>query len=214
MLRVVIFCVVNMGTPSGVPINHYHVILFTEKRYNRYELFDIIETAWSVQNSVASSERTLIGSTNCKSFKWQDAQYVGKYTTKEINKDYGDVQPPFHLQSRKPALGHSYFMKHKDEIKKNRLFSITDVRGFLHPIPRTFLEKIYDYRTLQKHSLEMQTLNEGRERLLKTVYEGVYGVNSYRAGKYYFNLQKNARKIKYSEFRQNRADWLASCSDV
>lgn len=186
---------------------HMHVILFTEKYYKRFELFKIVEDAWSVQEHAFSSKRILIGSTNCRSFKWQDAQYVGKYSVKDIDKCYHGVQSPFHLQSRKPALGDHYFQSHKDEILRSRLFALTDIRGFVHPIPRVFLEKLYDYRTLQLHSLEMQCLNDGRERLLKARYENVFGFNSYRAGKYYLNLVKNARKVKYSRLLQRKDRW-------
>lgn len=186
---------------------HMHVILFTEKRYERYELFKIVEDAWSFQDSAFSKSRTLIGSTNCKYFKWQDAQYVGKYTTKDIERSYVGIEPPFHLQSRKPALGDNYFRTHASVIRSSSLFTLTDIRGFVHPIPRVFLEKLYDYRTLQLHSLEMQALNEARERLLMSRYENVFGYGSYRAGKFYLNLQKNVRKIKYSRLLQRRNRW-------
>lgn len=190
---------------------HYHVILFMEKRFESMQaLYSAVETAWSFQESKFSSKRSFIGSTNCKYFKWQDANYVGKYTTKDIEQSYDGVQPPFHLQSRKPALGDAYFQRHKKDIRRKSLFAITDIRGYVHPIPRTFLEKIYSYRELQEHSLISKSISESRERLAEQIHEFKFGEHTYRRDKYYSNLVKNARAIGKSRECYRKTEWYFS----
>lgn len=190
---------------------HYHVILFMDKPFkSNKELYSAVESAWSFQKDKFSSERVLIGSTNCKYFKWQDANYVGKYTTKDIDRSYDGVQPPFHLQSRKPALGDAYFQRYKDKIRCKSLFALTDSRGFVHPIPRTFLQKIYSYRELQIHSKCESVIREGRERLAERIHDFRFGEHTFRRDKYYHNLAKNEREISRSRERQRNELWCLS----
>lgn len=190
---------------------HYHVILFMDKRFeSQKDLYDAVESAWSFQKTKFSSERVLVGSTNCKYFKWQDANYVGKYTTKDIEQSYQGVQPPFHLQSRKPALGNTYFQRHKAAIRRKHLFAITDIRGYTHPIPRTFLEKIYTYRELCEHSLISQSISESRNRIAESIHDFKFGEHTYYRDKFYHNLAINARAIDKSRERYRKDQWYLS----
>lgn len=177
-------------------------------------MFSVVEFAWSVQSNPFSSVRVLRGSTNCKAFKWQDACYVGKYTVKDIERSYSGIQPPFHLQSRKPALGDSYFKKHKDDIRRKSLFAITDSCGFVHPIPRTFLQKIFSYKELQLHSLAESAIRERMEKLAERVHDFKFGEHTYRRDKYYHNLVINARRIERSREEYRKECWYLSRNDV
>lgn len=190
---------------------HYHVILFMDKPFrSKAELYAAVESAWSLQCSAFSKDRILIGSTNCKPFRWNHAHYVGKYTTKDIDRSYDGVQPPFHLQSRKPALGDVYFQKHRSDIRRLNRFSLADSQGFVHPIPRTFLQKIYSYRELQVHSLCESVIREGRERLSELVHDWKFGEHSFRRDKYLKNLTINEREVERSRVRQREELWRIS----
>ena len=91
-----------------------------------------------------------LGFTICCDVSFDTCAYVARYVTK---KKYGkeaqfydtfNIPPEFSLMSRRPGIGHDFYMDHKDEIYYTDEVFISDSSGGKKFKPPRYYDRLYD----------------------------------------------------------------------
>lgn len=109
---------------------HYHAILFNMHSNTREKLDHI----WPIGHY-------LLGTVQVASIHYVTGYLLNRY------RDYGDRNPPFAVQSRKPGLGNSYILStakwHRPSDDENHWRNFTKIGGFTNRLPRYYREAIF-----------------------------------------------------------------------
>lgn len=173
--------------------SHYHMILFYNGELTDEKIHEAISQCWPDGHSKYETPITA-----------GRAKYCSKYSMKRIGFDYGDVEPPFALMSRKPGLGKMFLDQLDfDRFRKLDQWCVHDYKGTPYTLPRYYKERIYSKDEIDTHSLLLEKLlnskldNEIRESDNYFKYDQQRIINrerlfikSLRAENYKFNYQK------------------------
>lgn len=156
---------------------HYHVILFglhlnDLRFYKRSDLnhiyynSDSLQLCWSVRddNGVVHP----IGHAVVAQVTWESCAYTARYVMKKLNGpmsefyDTFNLEPEFTRMSRKPGIGHQYFVDHPDCVKNGHIHISTDSGGReIHP-PR-YYDRLFD---LDDHETMAEIKQQRQQRAI------------------------------------------------
>lgn len=118
---------------------HYHVIFFLKDFISQEDFTSLVQSCWHYNDPVLNPVDVHILSPAL-------AKYCAKYSCKRFGIDYDDVCPPFGRSSRRPGLGHDYFIKNKglvNRIRGSGQYFLSDDKGTPYSIPRYLRPFLY-----------------------------------------------------------------------
>ena len=151
------FAAGEYGTKTFRP--HYHAIIYGLKLddltlykrsklgYNYYNS-KTIQDAWSIwqqpHSSLDKGSYAPLGFAVVAEVSWETCAYTARYTAKKNNTQNGgdyscmNLEPPFTLMSRRPGIGHQYFVDHPQLFDKAFINVSTDSGGRKFRPPKYF----------------------------------------------------------------------------
>lgn len=142
---------------------HYHAIIFNEDFLDSHFHYSINDKMYGDKKLERIWGK---GQVTISEFNYARANYTAGYVTKKIN----DTDT-FSLMSRRPPLGRTWVIKHKDNLRRNEKVVIN---GKELPIPRVYLNwlrGVEDYDHIKENLRNsMKTLNDQKLRAKRANY--------------------------------------------
>lgn len=114
---------------------HYHGMYFFSGEVKPSEVHDEFFDKWRK----CEPERLSVDP-----FSIADAKYIAKYSLKAPHVDFGYLQKPFAVCSRKPAIGSCFLTSSgADKVVRNQSYLVTDCGGTPYNLPRYFKQKLF-----------------------------------------------------------------------
>lgn len=142
---------------------HYHLIIFglgmRDKRLFFDFHYDPQEGVWRCKCKAWNK-----GFVTVSPVTEYRVNYVAKYLLKKITGEmakeyYGSRLPEFQLCSRNPGIGYQYMLDHAYRLKED---DCCTVRGKKRPLPRYYIDKLYDVLEKVKRSEEREARKHER----------------------------------------------------
>lgn len=153
------------GGKTGRP--HYHAILFgidfSEDRY----IWRASKDGYYSYRSPTLEKIWPFGISQIDDVTWNSCAYVSRYCTK---KKYGrqniyyqtfNIEPEFNLMSRRPGIGHQYFVDHGDEVYINQEIFLRNNKGAMKVRPPAYFDRLYDI----EYPDEMEAIRKARKEM-------------------------------------------------
>lgn len=123
---------------------HYHIVLFFQKNIDYDTAKEVLNKYWydGLVLKVLDLSPKL-------------AEYVAKYSVKQIGEDYGNRVKPFAKMSLKPAIGYDY-LKYGRYHREHNLFVAYDLSGTRVNLPRFYYNKMFPKEMAVLHSRALQ----------------------------------------------------------